>query len=61
MCLLNLSDQTGMIDVVIWSDLYTSVYSTLASSEGLKVTGLVKENYGVFSLVADTIEKVTFG
>jgi len=45
--LLKLTDEHGVIDVVIWHDLCTQSYAVLASSEGLRVTGVVQANYGV--------------
>ena len=60
MCLLNLSDEAGMIDVVVWHDLYTKSYSVLASSEGLRITGTVQENYGVYSMIAEKVEQANF-
>ena len=56
----NLTDADGMLDVVVWSDLYKRIYAVLASSEGLRVTGKVQANYGVFSVIATKIESATF-
>ena len=60
MCLLNLTDEAGMLDVVVWSDLYKQRYAVLSSAEGLKVTGKVQANYGVFSIIASEVERLNF-
>ena len=61
MCLLNLTDAFGMLDVVVWSDLYKRIFAVLASSEGLRVTGTVQGSYGVFSIIASSVERVNYG
>jgi DNA polymerase-3 subunit alpha len=60
MCLLNITDKEGMIDVVVWSDLYSRIYATLAGSEGLRVTGVVQENHGVYSIVAKEVIRLNY-
>ena len=45
---------------MVWHDLYTRSYAVLASSEGLRVTGTVQANYGVFSIIASEVERANF-
>ena len=61
MCLLNLTDADGMLDVVVWSDLYTRIFSVLAGSEGLRVTGTVQVSYEVYSIIASKVERASYG
>jgi DNA polymerase III alpha subunit len=60
MCLLNLTDEAGMLDVVVWSDLYSRIYGTLAGTEGLRVSGMVQENHDVYSIIAKDIKRINF-
>ena len=49
-----------MIDVLVWSDIYIRIFAVLASSEGLRVTGKVQVNYGVYSIIASELERANF-
>ena len=60
MCLLNLTDVEGMIDVVVWHDLYTHSFAALANAEGLRITGKVQADYGVYSIITSSVERVNF-
>ena len=57
MLMLNLADKDGMIDVVVWASEFKRFYSTIASSEALQITGMVKESFGAVSLIAEKIER----
>ena len=60
MLMLNLSDHSGMMDVVVWPEQYRANHSTLSTAEALRVTGKVAESFGVCTLEAKEIEKVEF-
>ena len=60
MCMLNLTDADGTVDVVIWPRQFKQFYSVISTSKALRVTGTVRANFGVISLMADKIEGVEF-
>jgi len=60
MCLLNISDEHGMVDVVIWPELFKNSHLQLSIAQALKITGKIAENFGVPSLIAETIERLEF-
>ncbi len=60
MCLLNIADEFGMADVVIWPELFQTYHLTLSIAVALRVTGKIAENFGVPSLIAETIERLDF-
>jgi DNA polymerase III subunit alpha len=60
MCLLNISDEHGMADVVIWPELFKKHHLQLSIAQALKITGKIAENFGVPSLIAETIERLEF-
>lgn len=60
MCLLNISDEHGMADVVIWPELFREQHLMLSIAAALRVTGKIAENFGVPSLIAEKIERLDF-
>lgn len=60
MNLMNLADEFGMIDLVIWPKILKQYYGILASAQAIKVTGTVTESFDVYSVVVDTIERLDY-
>ncbi len=60
MCMLNVADKQGMIDVVVWSQEFKKFYTVITSSEALRITGRIQESYGVLSLIATNVERLYF-
>ncbi len=60
MLMLNISDDTGMVDVVVWNEQYVKYYSELATGQAFRITGKVQLSFEVPSLEAQMIEKVEF-
>jgi len=60
MLMLNISDDTGMMDVVVWSDVYVRYYSELSTGQAFRITGKVEMSFDVPSLHAERIESVGF-
>ncbi len=60
MLMLNISDNTGMMDVVVWNDVYVRFYSELSTGRAFRITGKVEMSFDVPSLHAERVEKVEF-
>ncbi len=56
MMMLNVSDEDGMIDVVVWPEVFRKSYSILSTTEMLKIKGKVTESFDVIGLEAISIE-----
>lgn len=53
---INLDDNTGMIDVVIFPKCYYACAHLIRTAGPYKVWGMVKEEYGVVNVVAEKVE-----
>lgn len=60
MQMLNLADATGTIDVVVFPNVFKRFYTELAGAAALKIEGIVKDSFGVQSLIASSIQKLHF-
>ncbi|MDP4199271.1 MAG: DNA polymerase III subunit alpha [Bacteroidota bacterium] len=60
MLMLNLSDKSGMMDVVVWPEQYRQYYTQLSTAEAVRIAGKVAESYNVATLEAHAIEKLEF-
>lgn len=60
MLMLNISDDTGMIDVVVWPETYRKFDRELRTGNAFKITGKVETSFGVPSLHAEGIEAARF-
>lgn len=60
MLMLNMSDASGMFDVVIWPDDFQQYYRVFSNAEALRITGKVAESFDVPVLEARTIERLEF-
>lgn len=60
MAMLNLGDEEGMLDVVIWPSEFKQIYSQIIISEALRVTGRVQSSFGVPTISAKSVEKIEF-
>lgn len=60
MLMINLSDESGMFDVVIWPDEFQKYYRTFSNAEALRITGTVASSFDVDVLEARTIERLEF-
>jgi len=58
MLFLTLEDQTGCIDVIFWPDRYEAFLDTIQQEGPFVIQGTVIEEWGTFSLQADTIRRV---
>jgi DNA polymerase-3 subunit alpha len=56
MMMLNISDEDGMIDVVVWPEVFRRSYSILSTAEMLRIKGKVTESFDVMGLEALSIE-----
>jgi DNA polymerase III alpha subunit len=60
MLMLNISDKSGMMDVVVWNEEYVKFYSELRTGEAFRITGEVQMSFDVASLQAQRIEKLDY-
>jgi DNA-directed DNA polymerase III PolC len=60
MLMLNLGDDRGVVDVVIWPSIFKKYYKALVATAALKIQGRVSESFGVASIEAREIEAVAF-
>jgi DNA polymerase III alpha subunit len=60
MLMLNLSDASGMFDVVIWPEEFQKYYQVFSNAEALRITGKVAASFDVPVLEARTIERLEF-
>jgi error-prone DNA polymerase len=60
MLMLNISDADGMIDVVVWPDVFRRSYSTLSTSDMLTIRGKVSESFDVVTLEAISISEYVY-
>jgi DNA-directed DNA polymerase III PolC len=60
MLMLNVSDERGMMDVVVWNDVFNQYYTELTNGAAFKIIGKVEVNYDVPSIHAQKIERIEF-
>lgn len=60
MCLLNISDEYGMMDVVIWPELWKTAYNIVSVASALRIKGKIAETFGVCSVIAEEVEKLDY-
>lgn len=60
MAMLNLGDEYGMLDVVIWPNEFKDVYANIITCEALRIRGRVQLNFGVPAISARRVEKLAF-
>ena len=60
MAMLNLGDEYGMLDVVIWPGEFKNVYANIITCEALRIRGRVQLNFGVPAISAKHVEKLYF-
>lgn len=60
MLMLNISDKSGMMDVVVWNEQYVKFYSELRTGEAFRISGKVEMSFEVPSLQAEKIEKLEY-
>lgn len=60
MLMLNLGDEHGMVDVVVWPSVFKKYYLALTGAPALKLAGKVTESFGVPIIEAQSIEAVNF-
>ena len=56
---VTLEDETGVVNVVIWRNVFESFRRAVVSGRPLRVTGRVERQAGVVHVVAETIEDVS--
>ncbi len=60
MLFITLEDKTEVVDIVFWPDVYDRFADTLAEPGPFEVRGTVSEEWGTYTLEADTITAVTW-
>jgi DNA polymerase III alpha subunit len=60
MLMLNISDDDGLIDVVVWNEQFNQYYTELTNGAAFKITGKVEVSYDVPSIHAHKIERLDF-
>ena len=60
MLFITIEDKTEVTDVVFWPDVYDRFADTLAEPGPFEIWGTVSEEWGTYTLEADTITAVTW-
>ena len=58
MMFLTLEDRSESVDVILWPDVYERHADVVMEPGPFEITGTVKEDWGTYSLVADTVRAV---
>ncbi len=56
---LSLEDETGMINIVCWNNIYDKFYKEILSSRLLLIDGLMQKEYGVINIIAKSIKDIS--
>jgi error-prone DNA polymerase len=58
-CFITLEDETGVVNIVLWQDLFQKYRPVVMGSRMLLVRGKVQRAEGVIHLIADHLEDIT--
>lgn len=56
---LTLEDETGVVNVIVWRNIYERFRRSVISGRLLRVTGRLQRADGVTHLIAETVEDIS--
>jgi len=56
---LTLEDETGVVNVIVWRNIYEQFRRAVISGRLLRVTGRLQRADGVTHLIAETVEDIS--